>query len=324
MLRPFLLTARVSQHSYSLPLQRRITDFGADSAFGSVNQKLKEHYGIEVPVSGIRVITLRHAKALKAKQAQQLCCLEASPKACVISETDGSMVPIVKLGAGCKDRRKQKVLFYREARLTLAHEQGSASPVFSATLGDVKETGRHVLHCVKAVGANHATKVHCVGDGAVWIAHQIEEQFGAKGRYLVDFYHVCEYLSAAAPSCARDKACTWLAEQKDLLKASQAEDVLLNLHPYLEPPSIPDEEAPVRVCYRYMQNRLHQLDYKQAIENHLPIGSGEIESAHRYIIQERLKLAGAWWLEDNADSMLALRINRANDQWDQYWMAIAA
>jgi hypothetical protein len=26
-----------------------------------------------------------------------------------------------------------------------------------------------------------------------------------------------------------------------------------------------------------------------------PIGSGEIESTHRYIVQQRLKLPGAWW-----------------------------
>lgn len=220
----------MSQHSYSRPLQRRITDFGADSAFGGVNRKLKEHDGIEVPLSGIRAITLTHAKALKAKQVEQLCCVEATPKACVISQTDGSMVPIVKLGVeGCQDKRKHKALYYRKARLTLAHEQGSATPVFSATLGGVKETGRHVLHCVKAVGTNQATKVHCIRDGAVRIANQMEEQFGAKARYLIDFYHVGEYLSAAAPTCAKDKASTGLTEQKALLKASQAEDVLLNL-----------------------------------------------------------------------------------------------
>jgi hypothetical protein len=27
----------------------------------------------------------------------------------------------------------------------------------------------------------------------------------------------------------------------------------------------------------------------------LPIGSGEIESAHRYVAQQRLKRPGAWW-----------------------------
>ena len=32
-----------------MPLQKMITDFGADEPFNKINQKLKEHYGIEVP-----------------------------------------------------------------------------------------------------------------------------------------------------------------------------------------------------------------------------------------------------------------------------------
>jgi hypothetical protein len=51
----------------------------------------------------------------------------------------------------------------------------------------------------------------------------------------------------------------------------------------------------------------------------LPVGSGEIEAAHRHIIQARLKRAGAWWRPENADSMLAMRIARANDNWIQCW-----
>ncbi|RLB22044.1 MAG: ISKra4 family transposase, partial [Deltaproteobacteria bacterium] len=59
--------------------------------------------------------------------------------------------------------------------------------------------------------------------------------------------------------------------------------------------------------------------YKGALEAGLPIGSGEIESAHRYVTQERLKIAGAWWKEANAQNMLGLRTLRANNKWDQYW-----
>jgi hypothetical protein len=62
------------------------------------------------------------------------------------------------------------------------------------------------------------------------------------------------------------------------------------------------------------------LDYKSALENDLPIGSGEIESAHRYVIQKRLKVAGDWWLEQTAEDMLALRTLLANDNWDKYWV----
>ena len=77
--------------------------------------------------------------------------------------------------------------------------------------------------------------------------------------------------------------------------------------------------APVRACYRYLSNRQNQLDYNTALENDLPIGSGEIESAHRYVIPERLKLPSAWWQATPADSMLAWRIVRANQQGDNYW-----
>ncbi|NOQ13881.1 MAG: hypothetical protein GQ583_05275, partial [Methyloprofundus sp.] len=55
----------------------------------------------------------------------------------------------------------------------------------------------------------------------------------------------------------------------------------------------------------------------------LPIGSGEIESAHRYVIQKRLKLSGAWWKEENIERMLALRVVRANEEWDEYWDNLA-
>jgi hypothetical protein len=53
-------------------------------------------------------------------------------------------------------------------------------------------------------------------------------------------------------------------------------------------------------------------------------GYGEIERAHRYVIQQRLKLPGAWWKADNVESMLALRVVRANEDWDQYWDTLAA
>lgn len=54
------------------------------------------------------------------------------------------------------------------------------------------------------------------------------------------------------------------------------------------------------------------MNYREALAEGLPIGSGEIESAHRYVAQKRLKLPGAWWLAEHAEHMLALRINRLN------------
>ena len=45
-----------------MPLQRIITDFGADVSFGQIPAKLQEHHGINVPVSSAQAITHWHAK----------------------------------------------------------------------------------------------------------------------------------------------------------------------------------------------------------------------------------------------------------------------
>jgi hypothetical protein len=128
-----------------------------------------------------------------------------------------------------------------------------------------------------------------------------------------------KYLAAAASRCAPDSKESWLEGQKELIKTNGTSEVLEGSNLHLEPESVPEKDAPVRVCYRYISNREGQFDYKGALEAGLPIGSEDIESGHRYVIQDRLKRPGAWWKPDNAQSMLALRVLRANDDWSLYW-----
>jgi len=50
----------------------------------------------------------------------------------------------------------------------------------------------------------------------------------------------------------------------------------------------------------------------------LPIGSGEIETAHRHVAQKRLKLSGVWRRVDYAEHRIAPRINRLHGDWKAY------
>ncbi len=232
------------------------------------------------------------------------------------------MVPIVEPDTMRQDQRKGKKLQWKEAKICLAHPQGSKTLAYGGTLqGDVGTAGQQLMACATQAGFGRDTSIHAVGDGAPWIADQVEEQFGAQGGYLLDFYHVCEYLGAAAAIIAGEAPArsAWMDEQKERLKTQQADNVLQALQPHLEPAHVADSEAAVRQCHRYLSHRQGQLNYQSALARGLPIGSGEIESAHRYIVQKRLKLPGAWWCAANAEHMLALRLNRANRQWDDYW-----
>ena len=261
-----------------------------------------------------------HANAMLEQQKQAKLPLNTKGNLTIIGEIDGCMVPVMEANKEEKDQRKGKTLCWKEARLALAHEVGSTSPKFSAIFGgSTDEAGQSLLDCAIAAQFDSSCQFHGVGDGAPWIATQVADKFGEQGHYLLDFYHVCEYLSEAAPSCAQINPEGWMTHQKDLLKQNKDQDVLKNLVPFLENDDV--KHTPVRACYRYLSNRPDQLDYQSAIEKGLPIGSGEIESAHRYVIQKRLKLSGAWWKADNINPMLALRVVRANEEWDEYWKA---
>jgi hypothetical protein len=91
------MTAQVHCRGYSLPLQRIITDFGADVPFGQIAGKLREHHGIRVPISSAQAITQQHAAQILQTQLTTLKgdIPEANGVACLIVEMDGSMIPIV-------------------------------------------------------------------------------------------------------------------------------------------------------------------------------------------------------------------------------------
>jgi hypothetical protein len=303
-------------------LQRVVTDFGADVAFAQVMDKLVEHYGVMLGESTIRRITEGHAQTIfETVQLNESWPAQTGAEI-VIAQMDGGMVPIVEPDAAQKDKRKGKQLQWKEAKICLAHAKGSKTLAYGGTLqGDVAQAGRQLFHCARVAGFGSNSRIHAVGDGADWIATQVEEKFGAQGNYLVDFYHVCDYVSAAATAVTNttQAAEVWMVEQKERLKTRRARELMQTLRPHLEPTSLDDDDAPVRQCHRYLSHRLHQLDYQSALANDLPIGSGEIESAHRYIVQQRLKRPGSWWRAANADHMLALRLNRANNRWGEYW-----
>jgi hypothetical protein len=61
--RPFQEFAKVGSRGCSLPLQRKIADFGAERSGRSSIDALREHYAIEIPLYTVDTVTARVAKA---------------------------------------------------------------------------------------------------------------------------------------------------------------------------------------------------------------------------------------------------------------------
>jgi hypothetical protein len=299
----------LSPGAFSRKVRRAMVDFGAEDSFATASERMREHHGLCVRAQEVRQQTYQHARLIAKLRPP------ARPSsAVVVAQIDGSMIPVLQPDSMSADRRRARAVEWREVKACLARDRDSATPLFGATLGSVQLAGLLWQETAQRAGLRPSSRVHAVGDGAPWIAAQAHEQFGPQGSYLVDFYHVSEYLAAAAPG--GQKAQDWLQRQQDHLLQNKVALVLRNLARRTESASA--AERPVAQAHAYIQQRQHQMDYAGAIEKGLPIGSGEIESAHRHVIQARLKIPGAW-KEQNAELMLGLRTARANGLWQSSW-----
>ena len=194
-----------------------------------------EHYGVELSSSTIREITFQHGARLLEQQKQLIT--ELGPEAGLkqlITQTDGSMVPIVENSPKSADKRKNKSLMWAEARLSLARDVGSVTPRVAATMEESQQAGAVWLDCVKRAGGGRKTKIHCVGDGAGWIIEQARQRFKQQSSYLIDFYQVSEYLAAAAAVIGGEKAAVWLEKRQERLKDNRVSEVIEQLLPHIE------------------------------------------------------------------------------------------
>ncbi|MEI9893686.1 MAG: hypothetical protein WDN28_07240 [Chthoniobacter sp.] len=118
-------------------------------------------------------------------------------------------------------------------------------------------------------------------NGSVYKARR---SFAEQAHPLVDFYHVSEYLAAAAATCRPRAPDHWRRTQQRRLRRGASAQVLAALDPHQESAHLPEEQAPVRAAHRYLSHRLDQLDYPRALRLNLPIGFGLIESGHRHVL----------------------------------------
>ena len=127
----------------------------------------------------------------------------------------------------------------------------------------------------------------------------------------------------ACPAILNDQSPEqWLSEARAKLKQAKAREILADLAKHVT--ESPTETRSLHTAHQYLSKRQDYLNYAQALEQDLPIGSGEVESGHRSVLQARLKKPGAWWKLENAENMAHLKVMQANEHWHQFWQQAAA
>ena len=151
-----------------------------------------------------------------------------------------------------------------------------------------------------------------ITDGATWIKNWIEESY-PNAYAILDYFHACEHLYEFAEKCFVNDASAkenWCKIQKEFLLDSEVKKVIENI----EQTSAKQKDKDKLI--NYYQHNIQRMDYKRYRNLGCGIiGSGAIESAHRTLIQRRMKLSGQHWSKQGAKNMLRLRVISMNKQW---------
>lgn len=78
------------------------------------------------------------------------------------------------------------------------------------------------------------------------------------------------------------------------------------------------------LCIRYFEGHRQRMHYRQYRDAQMTIGSGAIESVHKWVVQARCCMAGMAWSEAGLNAMLRLRCLWASGGWDEEFGARAS
>jgi hypothetical protein len=165
-----------------------------------------------------------------------------------------------------------------------------------------------------------AAQFHLVlADGAIWIWNLVDEHLHGVPQ-LLDFYHAAEHLHATAQAVWTDPlATTWWHRRLEQLKQGHIDNFFAALKWLARRHDTSDPDVSPDLLLQYFQDNRSRLNYRWALDNNLPIGSGSVESAARHIVQQRLKQSGMRWSDPGAQAVLNLRTLHRNGEFEQYW-----
>jgi len=189
-----------------------------------------------------------------------------------------------------------------------------------AVLGDSEAlTPRVWLEAVRQ-GISTAPQVVWLSEGARGFWRLYEEQLAAVAVGILDFSHAVQSLwkgAAAGLDGRTTQARRWCGWARHRLRHGQPDGVLADVVEALEVEGLPDSARDtLTALYAYLERHRDPIDSAQDKDLGLPRGSGRVESAWKWRIQQRFKGVGMRWSEDGFHHLLPLRLAWVNGSFE--------
>lgn len=190
-----------------------------------------------------------------------------------------------------------------------------------AVLGDIDDLKPRLQLEAHRQGIDTASQVAWISDGAPGFWRLYRECFAERAIGILDFYHAAQHLGKAAsvyqtgnPSRISQN---WSESLRHRLQHGFVKPLIRELHRLSRYRSTADAARPVlRQVRDYLARHIKHVQYRTFKNLGLPIGSGMVESACKWLIQQRFKGVGMRWSEVGFNHLLHLRLAWTNQRFD--------
>jgi len=291
-------------------LQEKLVLLGQLEVYKQASELAQTMLGVPVCASQIDRLTSHYGAAIDADLGQPTAVEPVSSESVgvVYAQADGAMLLTDK---GYKEAKLGRIFPATALKASVVEERGGhiESSVFVGHLGTSTDFAVKLeaqLDPHKVLG----NALVFISDGSAWLRQMMEKSY-PKATLILDMYHALDHIGEVGKEAlgTGKGAGDWFKVQRKLLLDSHLDKVLANIRALKVSTTLQDS-----VC-SYLESNRDRMDYKSYRDRGLLIGSGAIESAHRTVMQRRLKRSGQRWSIKGAQRVLNLRVCLMSNRW---------
>lgn len=304
-------------------------------------QKMLEQRGILCDISSLKRVALATARDDIALCAEAIQTARAIPVP-VDGPLSGKRVRVSLDGGRVRTRKRHKGRKTRKGRhgfstpwreprvlvIDILEDEGKTDPLrlplYDALIGHADVIFWLVVGYLRMLGAAYAKQILFIADGADWIWDRIDDLMLEAAIpcsiwvEAIDFYHASEHLAKTVEWCRNlsEKERQRLYQKlRHILRHEQngVDEVIEQLKPFVKG----RRGKKMKRALAYFEKHSKRMLYPNLDQMKLPVGSGQVESAVRRIINLRFKAPGSFWCEEDVSDLMHLRAYFKAGRWDE-------
>jgi hypothetical protein len=196
-----------------------------------------------------------------------------------------------------------------------------------AVLGDIDQFIPHLQLEAQKQAVEAAPHVLWLSDGGPGFWRVYRTCFAPYAVAILDFFHAAGQLWRATTALFDDpdspQAHAWFQRWRHQLRHGQHRTVLQSLTSLLNSDLLKGQAfTTLMQVQTYFQRHHRHIRYQHFEQHQFPLGSGMVESACKWLIQQRFKGVGMRWSEDGFNHLLLLRLAWVNQRFDDLFPSV--